>query len=209
VWAEYASVDYQTTPPVQIPVYRFQWGRIDIVGSIPSRVGVGYLRTPSLWGVWATAPFLANNSLGTYTGDVSIDGRLASFDDSMQKLLGLRDRPRAIAKTTRFSALTTVPLGFQLPDFLPIDVSKLRLGLPIPPGVPIATVANLENSSLALTSLGLTDVIRIILEGPQFFMERLQDLTTVFDPIEDKGHEFGLHRTAEEKRALIELIKAL
>jgi cytochrome c5 len=210
VWEEYASVDYQTTPPVQVPVYRFQWGRIDIVRTIESRPGVGYLRTPSLWGVWTSAPYLANNSLGLYNRDPSVAGRLAAFQDGMEKLLGLRERPKAIARTTRFSALTTVPLGFQLPDIIPgIDLNKLRLGIPVPPGVPIAAVANLENSSLALTSLRLPDLLRILFEGPDFFMERLQDLTTVFDPIEDKGHEFGLHRTPEEKRALIELLKSL
>ncbi len=54
--------------------------------------GVGFYRVPSLISVWATAPLLHNNSLGTYNSDPSLDGRLASFDDAMRKLLLLIPR---------------------------------------------------------------------------------------------------------------------
>ena len=55
----------------------------------------------------------------------------------------------------------------------------------------------------------LADVLRILTDGPEFFSERLKDFITVFDPIEDKGHEFGYGRTEAEKRALIEFLKTL
>ena len=49
--------------------------------------GPGYYRTPSLISVWSSAPLLHNNALGKYTGDPSVGGRLAAFDDAVQKLL--------------------------------------------------------------------------------------------------------------------------
>jgi hypothetical protein len=49
--------------------------------------GPGYYRVPTLASIWATAPFLHNNSLGKYTADPSVSGRLKSFDDSIRRLL--------------------------------------------------------------------------------------------------------------------------
>jgi cytochrome c5 len=210
VWAEYASVDYQTMPPVDVPTYRFDLGLVELEGSTRSAMGVGYYRTPSLWGVWTSAPYLHNNSLGDYSGGVSVAARLAAFEDGMHKLLGLESRGERVTKTTKFTALTTVPIGFSLPFPIPfVDLNKLKLGLPIPPGVPVAAVANLELSASNLTSLSFTDALRILVDGPSFFMERFQDLITVFDPIENKGHRFGEQRSVAEKLALIEFLKTL
>jgi mono/diheme cytochrome c family protein len=49
--------------------------------------GVGFYRVPTLVSIWSTAPFLHNNSLGVYTADPSVDGRLIAFDDAIRKLL--------------------------------------------------------------------------------------------------------------------------
>ena len=49
--------------------------------------GPGFYRVPTLASIWATAPFLHNNSLGKYTADPSIRGRLEAFNDSIEKLL--------------------------------------------------------------------------------------------------------------------------
>ncbi len=49
--------------------------------------GPGFYRPASLISVWATAPFLHNNSLGLFNNDPSVEGRLLSFDDSIRKLL--------------------------------------------------------------------------------------------------------------------------
>ena len=46
-----------------------------------------YYRTPTLVSMWATAPYLHNNSVGVYTGDPSIAGRMAAYEDGMTKLL--------------------------------------------------------------------------------------------------------------------------
>jgi cytochrome c5 len=208
VWAEYASVDYQTLQPADIPLYSFKWGNVELDGTVKGPVGRGYYRTPSLWGIWFTAPFLNNNGLGN-AGGVSTDERLASFQDSIEKLLGLRDRGVVITKTTRFTALTTIPfqitLPFQIPGF---DPNKLKLGLPIPPGIPVSGVANLEMGIRDVGTLTLADALRLVVD-PQFFMDKLKDFITVFDPIENKGHEFGYNRTVEERQALIEFLKSL
>ena len=49
--------------------------------------GRGYTRSPSLISLWSTAPFLLNNSVGNFTGDPSVAGRMESFDDSIEKML--------------------------------------------------------------------------------------------------------------------------
>ena len=49
--------------------------------------GPGYYRVPSLVSIWATAPFLHNNSLGLFNNDPSVNGRLDAFDDAIHKLL--------------------------------------------------------------------------------------------------------------------------
>jgi hypothetical protein len=49
--------------------------------------GPGYYRVPTLVSIWATAPLLHNNSLGRFTNDPSLDGRLVAFDDAIHKLL--------------------------------------------------------------------------------------------------------------------------
>jgi cytochrome c5 len=208
VWAEYASVDYQNLKPVDVPIYSFSWGSIQLTGTAKSKQGVGYYRTPSLWGVWATAPFLNNNSLGPAPG-VSVTDKLTTFQASMEQLLGLAPRPTEITKTSRFSALTTIPIFFKLPFPIPgVDPNKLALGLPIPAGVPVAAIANLEVGIHDVGTFTLGDWLRLLVD-PQFFMDKTKDFITVFDPIENKGHEFAYNRTEAEKRALIEFVKTL
>jgi cytochrome c5 len=210
VWEQYASVDYRTLPQVDVPLYTFKWGKIEFVANAKGPVGRGYYRTPSLWGIWTSAPFLNNNGLGVYNGGWDLQSRLAAYNDGMEKLLGLQPRAGVFAKTNRFTALTTIPIGFELPFPIPgIDLDKLKLGVPVPAGVPVASVANLELGVLHTTQFSFADIIRIVTEGPSYFQERLKDFITVFDPIEDKGHEFGYGRTVEEKRALIEFLKSL
>jgi hypothetical protein len=209
VWAEYASVDYQNLSPTDIPLYKWSIFGIELEKTVKSPKGVGYYRTPSLWGAWATAPYLNNNGLGTFTGAVDVNGRLAVFQDSMEQLLGLKARPKQITLTSRFTALTTIPIQITLPFPIPgFDPNKLKLGLPIPPGVPVAAVANLEKGIADFGNFTPADWLRIVID-PAFFMEKTKDFITVFDPIENKGHEFAYARTEQEKRALIEFIKTL
>ncbi len=210
VWAEYASVDYQTMIPALIPLYTFTLGMIQLQATVPGPVGRGYYRTPSLWNVWSTAPFLNNNSLGTFGGGVDTASRLAVFEDSIEQLLGMKPRPTEITYTNRFSALTTIPIELPaLPFPIPgVDLNKLKLGLPIPPGVPVSAVADLELSLHDVGTFTLTDYLSFLVD-PQYFMDKLKDFIPVFDPVENKGHTFGNDRTVAEKQALIEFLKTL
>ena len=66
----------------------FQWGA-RLAAPIPSKFTAphSFYRTPTLVSIWATAPYLHNNSLGIYTGDPSIAGRMVAYEDGMTKLL--------------------------------------------------------------------------------------------------------------------------
>ena len=55
--------------------------------------GPGYFRPASLISVWATAPYFHNNTLGAYTHDPSVEGRLIGFNDGIRKLLWPQQRP--------------------------------------------------------------------------------------------------------------------
>jgi hypothetical protein len=54
--------------------------------------GRGYIRPPSLISLWSTAPFLQNNSLGRFDLRGTVEGRMKSFDDSIDKLLNPEKR---------------------------------------------------------------------------------------------------------------------
>jgi hypothetical protein len=49
--------------------------------------GRGYYRPPTLVSMWATAPFLHNNSVGRFDNDPSVVGRVRAFNDAITKLL--------------------------------------------------------------------------------------------------------------------------
>jgi hypothetical protein len=88
VWAQFSSVTYKKQPAV---------GRIEnlynprdpekpIDFELPGG-GRGYYRTPTLISMWATAPYLHNNMLGTYIKDPSVRSRVLAFQDATEKLL--------------------------------------------------------------------------------------------------------------------------
>ena len=91
--------------------------------------GPGYYRDVPLRGVWATAPFFHNNRLGTYTGDPSVAGRVASFEDAMSQLLNPWERNYA-------SSIQVTQTSVSLPN-----------GLTLPAGTPVALFANLDQAT--------------------------------------------------------------
>jgi hypothetical protein len=126
--------------------------------------GRGYTRPPSLISVWSTAPFLVNNTLGKFNPSPSVDARIQSFQDSIEKLLWPEKREKdsmlpdkldgVVDRTTQTSYLR-VPKGY-LPDFLqplvePGDKlfpwlladSGIQIG-PIPAGTPVNILANVD-----------------------------------------------------------------
>jgi hypothetical protein len=92
VWAEFSSETYRSLPAVGKIAYTDPITRKETIYEPPGK-GPGYYRVPSLVSIWATAPLLNNNALGFYIPDhevnrrVSVEGRLAMFDDAITKLL--------------------------------------------------------------------------------------------------------------------------
>jgi hypothetical protein len=163
IWDNFSSETYKQLPTVgEITVYH------PITGApykypMPAG-GRGYTRPASLLSVWSTAPFLLNNSVGHFESSPSVEARMRSFQDSIEKLLWpeLRERdkllgdkvPGLMDRTTGPSYLR-VPAGY-LPDYLkPLAGSLHRLfpsifgegGLeigPIPTDTPVGLLANLN-----------------------------------------------------------------
>ena len=92
--------------------------------------GPGFYRDMPLLGIWATAPFFHNNRLGWYTGDPSVAGRLAAYEDAMDLLLnpGKRDEQGSILLTsdsgllpTSSGTAVTLPARTPIAEFASID----------------------------------------------------------------------------------------
>src|ERR1039457_5419308 len=126
--------------------------------------GRACLRPPSLAGLWQTAPYLNNNSVGKFEADPAREARMAAFQDGMEQLLWPERRekdeklgdklPGRVERTTAVSRLR-VParmapgelagvfeaparsfFGFSSPEVLEIG--------PIPAGTPVSLLANLD-----------------------------------------------------------------
>jgi hypothetical protein len=180
--------------------------------------------------MWSSAPFLHNNALGRYTGDPSVRGRMAAFDDAVEKLLWPEKR---LGKDSIWRTSEECQLQIQLaavPAALRVllkphadDDGYFRLG-PIPAGTPVNLLANLDPKA------GLKELVTIALRVKKVLvrsrLERL-DPTAVKalmrsevapalwnaskcpDLVVDRGHEFGSKLPDGDKRALIEFLKTL
>src|SRR5215211_294623 len=86
IWDNFSSETYKNLPSVgEVTIHN----PIDGTASqypMPAG-GRGYLRPASLVSVWSTAPFLLNNSVGTFNEDPSVEGRMRSFNDSIGQML--------------------------------------------------------------------------------------------------------------------------
>lgn len=86
MWEDFSSQTYKDLPSAgPIEVYNPFSDRTD--SFLAPAGGRGYYRPASLVGIWATAPYLHNNSLGLFNNNPSVDGRMQAFDDSIRKLL--------------------------------------------------------------------------------------------------------------------------
>jgi hypothetical protein len=114
--------------------------------------------------LWSTAPFLLNNSVGKFNPSPSVEARMQSFQDSIEKMLWPEKRekdsvlgdkiPGVIDRTTTRSYLRVAP-GY-VPDNLKTLVGGasrlfpsffkgggIEIG-PITPGKPVDLIANLD-----------------------------------------------------------------
>jgi hypothetical protein len=98
MWEDFSSESYQAMPSVGSikyfnPYLGAEGGEDDYTPrhkapiGVPGGGGPGFYRVPTLISIWTSAPLLHNNSLGLFNNDPSVDGRLASFDDAIRKLL--------------------------------------------------------------------------------------------------------------------------
>src|SRR5712671_2350248 len=105
-----------------------------------------FYRTPTLVSIWATAPYLHNNSVGEHNGDPSIAGRMAAYEDGMSKLLWPERRQglASIKVTTEDSKLPDLfPLLKTLdPELAAFDFDPELLR--VPKGTPINLITNVH-----------------------------------------------------------------
>jgi hypothetical protein len=183
-----------------------------------------FYRTPTLVSIWATGPYLHNNSVGAYTGDPSIAGRMAVYEDGMAKLLWpeLRLGTRSMKVTTEDSTLPDLfPMLKQvLPEFADLPDLEVDL-LRVPKGTPINLLMNVQPKDIKVVLQAYVDGV---LQGApkqkfaelraknhaaalQRMMKKLLEVNTCPDFVEDRGHTYGRKLSDQDKQALIEYMK--
>lgn len=221
LWQNFSSKTYKALPSVgKTKLYNPFDPAKPIEFEFPAG-GRGYYRTPSLISLWATAPFLNNNSLGIFNQDPSVKGRMEAFLDATEKLLWPDKRlgPKSIKVTPVDSYLRIAPEG------------KTLFEVKVPAGTPIKLLANIDLRRLVekkelLETLKEAKLLKLVktFKGQEKFDEELRrlvpkliTLNQIPDFIEDKGHTTHICRDAsdekisclsdEEKWALIEFMK--
>jgi hypothetical protein len=172
IWDNFASQTYKSLPSVgkitvQNPIDGSPWEYQMPPG------GRGYTRVPSLISVWSSAPFLLNNSVGKFRWEASVEARMDSFNDAIEKMLWPEKRekdpvlgdkvPGFIYRTTSTSYVNVaagyLPDGFEkllgwgdwlhryLFSWLPLPFSYnegiVKIG-PIPKGTPVSLLTNID-----------------------------------------------------------------
>jgi hypothetical protein len=203
-----------------IPLYNPLTGKHDIKFTAHK----SFYRTPTLVSIWATAPYLHNNSVGIYTGDPSVAGRMAAYEDGMTKLLWPEKRLgiKSIKVTTEDSKLPDMfpMLKAMVPEFADLPNLEVDL-LRVPQGTPINLLMNVHPKDIKAVLLAYVDGIlqgqpkekfaelrtKNHPVGQQRMMEKLLEVNVCPDFIEDRGHTYGRELSDEDKRALIEYMK--
>ena len=162
IWDNFSSRSYKNLPSVGVITVRDPFTGDPRPYTMPAG-GRGYTRPPSLISVWSTAPFLLNNSVGPFSEDPSVDGRMRVFNASIEQMLWPEKREQDAVlgskihgkiDRTEVRSWVTIPAGY-LPDALRprqpwlhrwfpwlVDAGgDITLG-PIPAGVPVNLLAN-------------------------------------------------------------------
>ncbi len=166
IWDNFSSKSYKDLPSVgTITVHHPITGETRPY-TMPAG-GRGYTRPPSLISVWSTAPFLLNNSVGNFDPSPSVEARMRSFQDSIEKMLWpekrekdkvLGDKVPGLIDRTIARSRVSIPAGYLPPEpgvvepllrFLHVFAPSIfgeggiTIG-PIPQGTPVNLLANLE-----------------------------------------------------------------
>jgi hypothetical protein len=86
IWDNFSSQSYKELPSVGTITWYDPYTAAERQYTMPAG-GRGYTRPPSLVSLWSTAPFLLNNTVGRFDPDPSVEGRMRSFEDSIEKML--------------------------------------------------------------------------------------------------------------------------
>jgi hypothetical protein len=227
IWAAFSSETYKNLESVgDIEVTNPYSGTMEKF-TLPDG-GPGYYRTASLISCWSSAPWLHNNSLGKFTGDPSVKGRLEAFNDAAEKLLWPEKRANIIWRTSQECnlqlqlAVIPEPLRALLRPHADQD-GYFRIG-PIPEGMPVNLLANVDpeanpeelaalclkiKASLAkiklqnLDSAAAKELLRTEVAPALWKVSKCPDF------VEDRGHYFGSELPDADKLALIEYLKTL
>jgi hypothetical protein len=163
IWDNFSSETYKDLPSAgAIKIYNPMTG--DPMDFKMPGGGRGYTRPASLVSVWSTAPFLLNNSVGKFNVSPSVEARMDSFQDSIEKMLWperrekdtvLGDKVPGVIDRTTTKCYLRVPLGY-VPDILkPLlgwgqrlfpnlyGNDSIEIG-PIPAGTPVGLISNLN-----------------------------------------------------------------
>ncbi|WP_166804998.1 hypothetical protein [Nitrosococcus wardiae] len=202
IFEEFSSESYKQLPSAGTLEGLFNplrpWNRISF--DLPAG-GRGYYRTPSLISMWATAPYLHNDSLGRPNQDPSVGGRMEAFYEGVWKLLWPKARQgiRSIKRTQTASVLTD-SLGN--PVMVPRPQGNAS-PLIVPARTPVNLFANLH-------PLDLREVVAAYAQsGIRAALFKALELNRGPDFIEDRGHYYGTDLSNWDKWALITFLKRL
>ena len=153
--------------------------------------GRGYYRTPTLISMWATAPYLHNNALGTFVQDPSVRARMVAFQDAVEKLLWPERR-------LGVQSIIVTSIDTQL--MIPNRDRPFR----IPAGTPVDLIARVDPREVS--RIGSSRLVLNLLSDRKLF-NGLVRRNQAPDFVLDKGHLFGAELSDDDKRALIEFLK--
>jgi hypothetical protein len=194
IWEQFSSESYKTSPAVRLA------GLIDPLHPskrlppVKATGGRGYYRTASLVGIWATAPFLHNNSLGLYNGDPSVAGRLAAYQSAMNMLLWPDRRPGLLSVRR-----TTERSRFELEDGTSLCIARntpidLITNIRVAPRDHFGRNKLFDNVLCRITGSGAVNPLFLLMDNAPDF-------------VQDRGHIYGADLSDTDKQALIEYMK--
>lgn len=130
IWDNFSSTSYKTLPSAgQFRVnYMTASGLRSEMIKIPDG-GRGFIRPASLVSVWSTAPYLTNNSVGKFDLRGTVEGRMRSFEDSIQKLLNPELRAQN-PKKGELAVTYETTFGDKLPGVIDVTTEDSYVKIP-------------------------------------------------------------------------------